>query len=164
MRRHLIFFALAVSTAGALSAAGTSAKSSAPATKDPLIGTWVLNSSKSTFTPGPVPDERSMVFEIVPNGFKNTMKSTGAFGNTDDVVFTAKYDGKDYPASPLTPLDTVSLKRIDANTVERIGKAGGKEVETTMYKVSPDGKVLTMTVKGESHGAPYSSVQVYNRM
>lgn len=157
--RHLILFALALSIAGALSAAGPSAKTS----KDPLIGNWVMDSTKSTFMPGPVPDERTMTFEAVPNGFKNTMKTTGAFGNVDEVVYEAKYDGKEYPASPLTPLDTVSLKRIDANTVERIGKAGGKEVETTMFKLSPDAKVLTMTVKGETRGLNYSSLQIYTR-
>lgn len=159
MMRHFVLFALAASLTGALSVAGPSIKSS----KDPLIGSWVMDSTKSTFMPGPVPDERIMTFEAIPNGFKNSMKTTGAFGNVDDVVYEAKYDGKDYPASPLTPLDTVSLKRINANTVERIGKAQGKEVETTMFKLSSDGKILTLTVKGETHGAPYSSVQIYSR-
>jgi len=133
------------------------------APKDPLIGNWVMDPGKSTFNPGPVPDERTMTFEPVENGFKNTTKSAGAFGSVDDIVYTVKYDGKDYPASPLTPLDTVSLKRIDAHTIERIGKAGGKEVEITMFKLSPGDKVLTLTVKGSTRGLNYSSVQVYNR-
>jgi hypothetical protein len=148
-----LLFALAL--AGTLFAAGP--------TKDPLIATWFLDSAKSTFNPGPVPDQRTMTFEAVPNGFKHTIKITGAFGNIDEVVYTAKYDGKDYPMSPLTPLDTVSLKRIDANTVQRTGKADGKEAETTTLKVSADGKILTMTVKGSVRGNDYSSVQVYNR-
>ncbi len=131
--------------------------------KDPLIGNWAMDPGKSTFNPGPVPDERSMTFEPVENGFKHTTKSAGAFGSVDEIVYTAKYDGKEYPASPLTPLDTVSLKRIDANTVERIGKADGKPVETATFKLSPDGKVLTLTVKGSTRGVDYSSVQVYNR-
>jgi hypothetical protein len=113
--------------------------------------------------PGPGPDSRTMTFEAIPNGFKHTSKSIGQFGNIDVVEYTAKYDGKDYPMSALTPLDTVYLKRVDANTVVRIGKADKKEVETTTFKLSPDGKVLTMTVKGSVRGTDYSSVQVYNR-
>lgn len=149
---------LALALAGTMLAAGVSKTSN-----DPLIGKWVLNSAKSTFRPGPVPDQRIMTFEAIPNGFKNSMITTSAFGGDTDVVYTAKFDGRDYPMDPITPLDTVSLKRIDADTVERIGKAQHKEVETTTLKVSPDGKTLTMTVKGSDRGNPYSSVQVYNR-
>lgn len=151
-----ILFVLAL--AGTMLAAGPSKQAG-----DPLIGVWVLDSGRSTFNPGPVPDERTMTFEAVPDGFKHTTKTTSAFGGDESVIYTAKYDGKDYPMDPLTPLDTVSLKRIDANTVERIGKAQHKEVETTTLKVSPDGKTLTMTVKGSDRGRPYSSVQVYTR-
>jgi hypothetical protein len=117
---------LALALAGTMLAAGPSKES-----KDPLIGKWILDGGKSSFKPGPVPDQRIMTFEAVPNGFKHFMTTTSAFGGDTDVVYTAKYDGKDYPMDPLTPLDTVSLKRIDANTVERIGKAQHKEVETT---------------------------------
>jgi hypothetical protein len=138
---------LALALAGTMLAAGPSKES-----KDPLIGKWILNGEKSTFKPGPVPDQRIMTFEAVPNGFKHSMKTTSAFGGDTDVVYTAKYDGKDYPMDPLTPLDTVSLKRIDANTVERTGKAQHKEVETTTLEVSPDGNTLTMTVNGSDRG------------
>lgn len=156
--RLLLALALAATLTGMPLAAGPSKTSN-----DPLIGKWLMDSGKSTFRPGPAPDSRTMTFESLPNGFKHTMRSTTAFGGDSIVVYTAKYDGKDYPMDPLTPLDTVSLKRIDANTVERIGKAQKKEVETTTLKVSPDGKTLTMTVKGSDRGNDYSSIQVYSR-
>jgi len=107
--------------------------------KDPLIGTWTLDGTKSTFDPGPPPPgTRTMIFAAADNGIKHKM-------------------------DPESPLDTVSLKRIDANTIERSGKIRGKVVETCTMKVSPDGKTLTVTTMGSIQGNDYSSVQVYFR-
>ena len=39
-------------------------------TKDPFIGSWLLDQTKSTFDPGPPPDgARTMVFVAADNGF-----------------------------------------------------------------------------------------------
>ena len=135
-------------------------------TKDPLIGTWRLDPTKSTFDPGPPPDgARTMIFEAVDNGFKHTTRTKTENNGAFDIVleYTAKYDGKDYKMDPESPLDTVSLKRIDANTVERTGKARGKVAETMTMKVSTDGKTLTVTTMGTFQGDDYSSVQVFDR-
>lgn len=132
-------------------------------TKDPLIGTWVLDLTNSTFDPGPAPaGSRIMIFAAVDNGFKHTIKTEGGFLNSS-LEYTAKYDGKDYPMDPESPLEMVSLKRIDANTVERSGKIRGKVVETATMKVSPDGKTLTITTKGSFQNNDYGSVQVLIR-
>jgi hypothetical protein len=32
-------------------------------------------------------------------------------------LYAAKFDGKDYPMDPESPMDAVSFKRIDTNTV-----------------------------------------------
>jgi len=58
-------------------------------------------------------------------------------------------------------LDTVALKRVDANTVERTGKVKGQVAETVTMKISGAGKILTMTTKGSIDGVDYSSTQVY---
>lgn len=134
--------------------------------KDSLAGTWVLDLSKSDF----VPDNdalrgRTMVFEAVNNGVKCTITTHTERGNgrvTVDNNFTAHYDGKDVPIDS-SALDTVALKRIDANTVERTGKIRGKAVETATMKVSADGKVLTMTTTGTINGVDYSSTQIFDR-
>ena len=131
--------------------------------KDPLIGTWTLDGTKSTFDPGPPPPgTRTMIFAAADNGIKHTTKDVGGFLDVS-IEYTAKYDGKDYKMDPESPLDTVSLKRIDANTIERSGKIRGKVVETCTMKVSPDGKTLTVSTMGSIQGNDYSSVQVYFR-
>jgi len=135
-------------------------------TKEPLIGTWLLDLTKSTFDPGPPPDgARTMIFEAVDNGFKHTTRTKTQNNGAFDVVieYTAKYDGKDYVMDPEATVDHVSLKRIDANTVERSGKIRGKVGETCTMKVSADGKTLTVTTKGTFQGDDYSSVQIFDR-
>lgn len=135
-------------------------------TKDPLIGTWLLDQTKSSFDPGPPPDgARTMTFVATDNGFTHTTRTKTQNNGAFDIVieYTAKYDGKDYKMDPESPLDTVSLKRIDANTVERTGKVRGMAAETMTLKVSPDGKTLTVTTQGSVRGNDYYSVQVFDR-
>ena len=131
--------------------------------KDPFLGTWLLDADKSTFVPGPVPEDRTMICEMKDGALHHLTKTPNLFlGGTDDIEYTAKFDGKDYPITG-TGIDTVSLKRVDANTIERTGKVRGKPAETCTMKVSPDGKTLTVTIKGSYNGTDYSSVQILTR-
>jgi len=52
---------------------------------------------------------------------------------------------------------------VDPLTIERTGKIKGAVVETGVWALSPDGKVLTVTTKGDVNGAKYSNVQVFER-
>ena len=90
-----------------------------------------------------------MTFEAAGEGVKVTADVVGADDKATHTTYTGNYDGKDYPITGSeTGADTVSLKRIDARTTERTDKKGGKVVMTFTRKVSADGKVLTVTVKG----------------
>jgi len=130
--------------------------------KDPFVGSWMMDPDKSTFTPGPVPVERYMTFAMSDKGMTHLTKTPSLFGGSSNITYTAKFDGKDYEILG-TGLDTVSLKRVDTNTIERTGKESGKVSETAVLKISPDGKTLTVTTKGNFRGTDYSSVQVFTR-
>ncbi len=134
--------------------------------KDPLIGTWLLDLEKSSFVPDNPPQKRILAFMAKDNGIRCVMRTTANGGLDNGMIseseFTAKYDGKDYEISE-SVLDTVSLKKIDANTIERTGKIRGMPVETATLKLSQDGKLLTITTKGSTAGLNYSSVQVYEK-
>jgi hypothetical protein len=131
--------------------------------KDPFIGKWLLDSDQSQFVPGPGPQDRIMTFETTDKGFRHLTETPNlSTGVTARIDYTAKFDGADYPIEG-TGLDTVSLKRVDANTIERQGKIGGKVTETAVMKISNDGKMLTVTIKGNFKGSEYSSVQVLFR-
>ncbi len=41
--------------------------------KDPLLGSWKLNRSKSTYNPGPAPVSRTMKFEVAGDGIRHVV-------------------------------------------------------------------------------------------
>jgi hypothetical protein len=128
---------------------------------DSAVGAWTLNRAKSTFS-GAVPYGRVMKFEVAGDAIKETTYTFSTDKPSVVVEFTARFDGSDYPISN-SLLSTVSLKRVDDQTVERTGKIKGQVVETETRTVSDKGKVLTVTTKGTRDGTEYSSVQVYER-
>ena len=88
----------------------------------------------------------------------------GAGGNRIHREYTANYDGKDNPVTGNPDADSVSLKRVDAYTVEGTHKMAGKLVRTFRRVVSKDGKTLTVTEKGaNAQGQAYNNVVVYDR-
>jgi hypothetical protein len=139
-RRRLIL-ALAFASAASFMTA-------ASAQLDPRqIGTWKLNVAKSKFSPGPAPKSLTVKFEAAGKGVKITVEGISADGKPMKGGYTANYDGKDYPQnSPVA--DAVSLRRIDANTVERTDKKAGKVVQVLTSVMAKDGKTFTLTTKG----------------
>ena len=115
---------------------------------DPVIGTWKLDVAKSKYRPGPPPQSLTIRFEAAGKGVKVTTDEVSAEGQTIHTEYTANYDGKDYPITGSATSDTVTLKRIDARTLQRTDKKGGKVVLTFTRKISADGKMLTVAVKG----------------
>jgi len=131
---------------------------------DPATGTWKINLEKSKFNSAAPP--KSMIVRIEASAKSQTVKSeaTGADGKTRVSEYTANFDGKDYPLKGSMVADTVSLKRIDAQTIERLDKKAGKVVLTYTRVMAPDGKSFTVTVKGtNARGEPVSDVAVYEK-
>ena len=130
--------------------------------KDPLIGNWQINRAKSEFMPDNTLQNRTITIEAKGNGISAVQQTVVEAGNTVTSEYSAGYDGKDSPISG-SLLDTVALKRVNANTVERTGKIRGQAVETATMAVSANGKVLTIATKGSVDGNDYSSTQVFDR-
>jgi hypothetical protein len=140
-------------------AAGASAQPSQAS-----IGTWKLNVAKSKFS-GPAP--KSLVVKFEPSGkdgVKLSSEGVSADGNKTGGGYTAKYDGKDYPLAGSPVADTLSLKRIDANTTERTDKKNGKVVQTLTRTMAKDGKSFTVAVKGTNpKGEPVNNLMVFEK-
>lgn len=115
---------------------------------DPFIGTWVLNVAKSKYTPGPPPSSQTSVYEVAGQGVKVTTKGTDAAGKPTSSVFTANYDGKDYPVTGNPDWDTTTVKRVDSHTLEFVRKKAGKVVQTATNVAAKDGKSRTVTATG----------------
>ena len=109
-----------------------------------------MNAQKSKYSPGPPPKSLTVVVESDEKNYKIDATGTDGDGKPINVQSSAKFDGKDYPATGIANADTVSVKRIDANTVETMQKKDGKVMMTITTKVSKDGKTRTSTWRGKN--------------
>ncbi|HEV8261338.1 MAG TPA: hypothetical protein VGQ19_11355, partial [Burkholderiales bacterium] len=141
-----------------------------------FIGYWSLNRGKSTYNvswnrvnldnrDGSAPEKRLITIEPVTGGSLKQTTDTQVVANDTGVhrqEVTFKVDGKDYETRG-GAIETWALKQVDANTFERTGKIKGQVVETATYRLSPDGKQLTITSKGQIGQDKWEDVQVFER-
>src|SRR5712692_5604046 len=120
------------------------------AAADQHSGTWKMNPDKSKYSPGPAPKSSTAKIESDENGIKVNVEGTNADGSALHVQYDAKFDGKDYPITGVPNADTISVKRIDANTIQSTSKKGGQVTMTVTSTVSKDGKTRTSTFKGKN--------------
>jgi hypothetical protein len=129
---------------------------------DPFVGTWELNAAKSSFgVPAMAYKGSTLKIEAAGNGQKVVVENIGPQGQSFGYDFTAGYDGKD---SAVPGVGTVTLKRVDARTLERTHKTDGKPTMTFMTRVSPDGKTLTINQDGTGpNGQVMKNTLVYEK-
>jgi len=132
---------------------------------DSSLGTWKYNAAKSKTTSANPTKSQTDVREATPDGgVKITRTGQLTDGTPVDSSFTYKYDGKE---SPVTggPFDTISVKRIDANTTSWVvNKTGGKYHLTGRTVISKDGKTLTQTSKGtDAEGKPVAQTLIFDK-
>jgi hypothetical protein len=151
-----------VLTVGIVLVAGLSILSAQGA--DPRVGTWHLNVAKSKFSPGPAPKSQMLKIEAAGKGETVSSETVSATGEKTTTSYTAEFDGKPHPLKGSALADMVTLKRIDANTTERVDSKGGKTVTTYHRVVSQDGKTMTVTSKGtNAQGQATSNVIVFEK-
>lgn len=128
--------------------------SAASAADNPFVGTWKTNLEKSKYSPGPAPTKAGIT-TITPygdNGVKVTVEGATPAGEKTTITYSANFDGKEVPfvqtAPGAVPGQTVSLKRIDSHTAERVTRLNGKILVTEHWVVSKDGKTRTNTQTG----------------
>jgi hypothetical protein len=132
---------------------------------DSQVGVWKLNVAKSKYSPGPVPTSATTTIEAAGKGTKVSVDQTLPDGSKRQYTFTTDYDGKEAPVVGSNPdADTISRTRIDASTVQTVGKKAGKVTTTQTSKVSSDGKTRTVTTKGvNGKGQTVNNVAIYER-
>jgi hypothetical protein len=151
---------------------------------DPIIGTWVLNVAKSTFSPGPAPRNESRTYIIetdktkltargvteprtyvsVRQEIKATSQGVDGYGQPLTREWAIVYDGKDRPVTGDSDVDMLALTRIDALTSAFVQKRDGRVVRTGTQAISRDGKVLTVTTNGiNAKGQTINDVAVFDK-
>ena len=110
---------------------------SGPAGSHPVSGSWQQNRLKGDET------LRTVQYEMTPEHF--TMHWNGQH-------YEAKFDGKEYPVVGDPGHTSVTLKKIDENTVEETDHRQGKVVDEIRLAASKDGKNIHVTDKDVAHG------------
>jgi hypothetical protein len=127
---------------------------------DKFIGVWKVNKTKSKYIRDRGP--KNIKLKWVPYGNSGVKFSSERFASEGSVQYVAFYDGKDYPVRYAEGYDTVSLKRIDANTVECTYKKNGIVVSTSRRTVSADGASMTVTATGTNADGEAQGTAVYD--
>lgn len=110
---------------------------------DPSLGTWKLNLAKSKSEPWPLPRSLTRINEDRGDGVVVTvLRGTDASGKPTFFQFVWRTDGKEYPYGSGVN-STVSVKTIDARTIEVVIRTEGKVTTTATEVFSKDGKAFT---------------------
>jgi hypothetical protein len=134
------------------------------AQSSPLAGTWQLNATKSKYSPGPPPKSQTLTWERVPGGLKFSVDTINAQGQTIHTENLEKDDGSEAPVQGAQNPTTRYLRRIDDRTYEDGDRVNGKATITRRIVLSPDGRTLTVTMKGtNANGQAVNNVVVYER-
>jgi hypothetical protein len=135
----------------------------ATAVEDPLLGTWVLNVAKSTFSPGPAPKSQRRTYEVHTKGVQAKIETVYADGQSTSIEYVADHDSVEYPVTGSPDSETIVLKKIDAYTAEATLTHAGNVMATFRRVISKDGKTMTITYKGTSQGGLGTNVAVYQK-
>lgn len=120
---------------------------------DPLIGTWVLNVSKSQWGTAKPPKSQIRTFDYTRDGLiLCTWRNVSPDGNTSFVHWFTKLDGQHLPefqrGRARNSTSSITMKKIDDYTAEVEGKrlSDGFVTFKGTATVSKDGKTLTWKV------------------
>lgn len=130
---------------------------------DLSTGTWKLNEAKSHLGAG-ITKNSTVTYEPAGDSVKITLDGTDAAGNPTHIVWTGKFDGKDYPVTGGSGSEVRSVRRINSRTLVTRVKRDGKVIISTRIDYSADGKsrVVTSTVTN-AQGQKVKSVAYYDK-
>jgi hypothetical protein len=127
------------------------------------LGTWTLNESKSTFTPGMTKNTK-VVYAAAGDMIKCSVDGVDKDGKATHNDWTGKFDGKDYPLVGDPNADTRACTKVDDHTLTLVNKKGGKVVSTGKIVIAPDGRSRTLTASGtDASGREMKTTAVYDK-
>ena len=133
------------------------------AQSNPFVGTWNANLAKSSRHENHQFKSAKMVFEL--DGDTLILKYSGInmAGKEEGSTRRLRPDNKEYPVDQAPGYVEVT-RYIGNHAIESAAKKDGQVVGLGKYEVSPDGKVLTATVKGvDGSGKNFEQVIVFDR-
>lgn len=137
----------------------------APPAKNPLSGTWVLDTARSHYGHGAERRERETMRCSAADErfFRCEIASVRAGGRRLNGSFRAAYDGRAWPASGIPGIDQVMLSRIDDAIVDATFRSAGRPVFGYRSVLSEDRNTLTVVSVDPVTRKVLTSVVVYVR-
>jgi hypothetical protein len=89
-------------------------------------------------------DLLTVTYVETPDGLKMTTPTGQSFD--------ARFDSKEYPVAGDPGKTLVSLKRLDARTIQETDTRDGKVADVVVWKVSADGKTMHVVDEDKLHG------------
>jgi hypothetical protein len=97
---------------------------------------------------------------VSDNASEMTYKMSGDQLTYHDKVgnsYSAALDGKDYPFKGDPAVSTVSVRRVDAKTIDETLKRDGKVLAVNHMKIAPDGKTMSVTTEDKLRNVSYKA-------
>lgn len=146
-------FAVVMSLGGTVFVAPVATEQPQPS-RDPIIGTWVLNVAKSKYVTGVPPKSIVRKFDYTRDGMiLVTLESVNAQGVASSNHWYMALDGKEHPefsrARGAEPILWIAINAVDSHTKDLIGRRienGAMTVVDLMrFAVGKDGQTMTIT-------------------
>lgn len=139
--------------------------STAASFASPMLGTWKLNESKSTFPPGATKNG-TVTYTAANDGMITvTVDGTDKAGNRVHWTTTVKFDGKPYEVTGTPLFDHAIYMQVDERTNQLKLMKDGKIVAHGSVTVAKDGKsrVVKMTMI-DANGKSQTEKAYYDKM
>lgn len=134
---------------------------------NPFLGNWSLDAAKSIYTTGTSPKSMVIKMDAAPGGAVLYQSETIYLnGRRSTSRYTAAYDGREAVVTGLSGLQApVSLKQLDANTVEATYRTSLRVVATSVRTISNGGQTMTIkTVSKDRTGKTVTNIGIYSRV
>lgn len=115
-----------------------------PAGSHAISGSWMQDKVKGNDV------MRTVRYEMTADGFRMSWNGQS---------YDAKFDGKEYPITGDPGHTSVTLKKIDADSIEEIDHRQGKVVDQIRLSAAKDGKTLDVTDRDLAHGQTVTYTQ-----
>jgi hypothetical protein len=133
----------------------------ARAEDNPFVGTWKLNTAKSTYPAGKMPKNITRTVDADSSAAKYHSEGENADGTKIDFSFVTKYAGADSTiegtGAPLGA-DKIAITRLNPRTTKATLKKGTTVVAHTTSRVSANGKTTTLSLVPTDGSGPIKAV------
>jgi hypothetical protein len=129
---------------------------------DPVVGTWELDTTASTFVPGPPPRSEIRVYEPEHEGIKATVVTIYADGRRSIFEYITSYNDVIAAVTGSDTSDAIRMRKVDAFTAEADLSLAGRNVGRTRRVISQDGQTMTIELH-RTAPAVVDNVTVYRR-